>query len=225
MVGSFAITVFSSTKKRKLVLLLVVAFILGLLATYAEPDLSVLAGQVKDVMKPIVLKVGIAVGVGIFLVIGIMRIVFKKQLSFIILLFYMLAFAIALLVVIQGNAPLLPLSFDSGGVTTGPITVPFLMALGVGIANVLSGKNAKEDSFGIVALCSIGPILVVLILSMFLRNSTLVYDVSEFEASGLSDNNILKPFLHAFAGKNGSLLKVAISLLPVLAFFIVYECR
>ena len=151
-------------KKRKLGLLLIISFLLGFLITIAEPDLKVLAGQVANVMNPTVLTVGIAFGVGFFIIIAIVRIIFKKGLSNILMLFYMVLFAIGMLVLINGNGDLLPLGFDSGGVTTGPITVPFLMALGVGIANILSGKNAKEDSFGIVALCSVGPILVVLLL-------------------------------------------------------------
>ena len=170
-------------KKRKLGLLLIISFLLGFLITIAEPDLKVLAGQVANVMNPTVLTVGIAFGVGLFIIIAIVRIIFKKGLSNILMLFYMLLFAIGMLVLINGNGDLLPLGFDSGGVTTGPITVPFLMALGVGIANILSGKNAKEDSFGIVALCSVGPILVVLLLSVFSKGS-LDYKMPEYLISG-----------------------------------------
>ena len=170
-------------KKRKLGLLLIISFLLGFLITIAEPDLKVLAGQVANVMNPTVLTVGIAFGVGLFIIIAIVRIIFKKGLSNILMLFYMVLFAIGMLVLINGNGDLLPLGFDSGGVTTGPITVPFLMALGVGIANILSGKNAKEDSFGIVALCSVGPILVVLLLSVFSKGS-LDYKMPEYLISG-----------------------------------------
>ena len=154
-------------KKRKLGLLIFVSLMLGFLITIAEPDLGVLAEQVSSIINGTVLKVCIAVGVGLFLAIGILRIVFKKSLSTVLMLFYMGAFAIGLLLCLSGKEVLLPLSFDSGGVTTGPITVPFLMALCVGIAHILSGKNVQEDSFGIVALCSIGPIVVVLLLSLF----------------------------------------------------------
>ena len=180
-------------KKRKLGLLLIISFLLGLLITIAEPDLKVLASQVANVMNPTVLTVGIAVGVGSFIIIAIVRIIFKKNLSSILMLFYMLLFAIGMLVLISGNGDLLPLGFDSGGVTTGPITVPFLMALGVGIANILSGKNAKEDSFGIVALCSVGPILVVLLLSVFSKGS-LDYKIQEYLISG----DIFSAIIHRF---------------------------
>lgn len=180
-------------KKRKLGLLLIISFLLGLLITIAEPDLRVLAGQVSNVMNPTVLTIGIAVGVGLFIIIAIVRIIFKKSLSIILMLFYMLLFAVGMLVLINGNGDLLPLGFDSGGVTTGPITVPFLMALCVGIANILSGKNAKEDSFGIVALCSVGPILVVLLLSVFSKGS-LDYKMQEYLING----DIFTAVVHRF---------------------------
>lgn len=183
-------------KKRKLGLLIIVAFLLGILITIAEPDLQVLASQVSNVINSTVLIVGIAVGVGLFIVVAILRIVFKKNLSLILMLFYMLLFALGLLVVINDNIDLLPLAFDSGGVTTGPITVPFLMALGVGIANVLSGKNAKDDSFGIVALCSIGPILVVLFLSIFSNNSNVTIDLGKYAFSNDIVKNIIEQLLN-----------------------------
>ncbi len=170
-------------KKRKLGLLLIVSFLLGLLITIAEPDLTVLAEQVGSVINGTTLIVGISVGVGGFICIAILKILFKKTLATILMLFYMLLFALGLLVVINGNVDLLPLSFDAGGVTTGPITVPFLMALGVGIATVLSGKHAREDSFGFVALCSVGPILVVLFLSVFSK-SNIEYEVPSYIIEG-----------------------------------------
>lgn len=200
-------------KKRRLGLLLIVSFLLGVLITIAEPDLKVLAEQVSNVMNSTLLTMGIAVGVGSFIIIAIIRIIFKKSLSNILMLFYMLLFAIGVLVLICENGDLLPLGFDSGGVTTGPITVPFLMALGVGIANVLSGKNAKEDSFGIVALCSVGPILVVLLLSVF-TNGTLDYKMQEY----LITDNIFSEISHRFIEV---VKEVSIALGLVVASFLV----
>ncbi len=152
------------TKSKNLKLLLTVCFILGLLITVAEPDLTVLADQVGS--KLIIIFVGL--GVGLFLVLSILKIVFKKDLGSMLVYFYMVLFALALLILAidPQNFRLLPLSFDSGGVTTGPITVPFIMALGVGVAATIGGRNASENSFGLVAMCSVGPILAVLILSM-----------------------------------------------------------
>ena len=152
------------TKSKNLKLLFVICFALGVLITIAEPDLSVLANQVGS--KLIIIFVGL--GVGLFLVLSVLKIVLKKDLGSILVYFYMVLFALALLLVAAdpNNFRLLPLSFDSGGVTTGPITVPFIMALGVGIATTIGGRNASENSFGLVAMCSVGPILAVLLLSM-----------------------------------------------------------
>ena len=152
------------TKSQNLKLLLIICFAMGLLITVAEPDLTVLADQVGS--KLIILFVGL--GVGLFLVLSVLKIVLKKDLASMLVYFYMVLFALALIAVAiePTKIQLLPLSFDSGGVTTGPITVPFIMALGVGIAATVGGRNAGENSFGLVAMCSVGPILAVLLLSM-----------------------------------------------------------
>lgn len=154
------------TKSKKLPLLLGVGFAMGVLITVAEPDLSVLAQQVKAVMSSTVLIATVGVGVGVFLVIAISKIVFRKDLSSLLIFFYMVLFALTAIMYEQGKGVFLPMAFDSGGVTTGPITVPFIMALGVGVALNTGGRNAKENSFGLIALCSIGPMLAVMALSL-----------------------------------------------------------
>ncbi len=153
-------------KTGKLKVLLSVCFIMGVLITVAEPDLSVLAGQVSAVMDATLLIFTVGIGVGLFLLLSVLKIVFKKNLSLLLMFFYMAMFAIAALLLENGKADFLPLSFDSGGVTTGPITVPFIMAIGVGIAAVIGGKDANENSFGLIAMCSIGPIISVLLLAL-----------------------------------------------------------
>ena len=203
------------SKQRKLGLLLGVCFVLGMLITIAEPDLQVLANQVSAVMNGTVLIYAVGFGVGAFLVVAVMKIVFKKSLSQMLMLFYMLLFALALLLVVGGNDSLLPLSFDSGGVTTGPITVPFIMALGVGISSVLGDRRSKENSFGLVALCSVGPVLAVLVLGIFSTND-LSYAVPDYEVS----SNILGAFLHA-AGHTAKEVAVALGL--IVAFFLVCQ--
>ncbi|MDE7329773.1 MAG: DUF1538 domain-containing protein, partial [Clostridia bacterium] len=154
------------TKSKKIAVLISVCFLMGVLITVAEPDLSVLAGQVEAVMNSTVLIVTVGVGVGIFLVIAVLKIVFRLNLSMLLMFFYMLLFALCAILIQEGKINFLPLSFDSGGVTTGPITVPFIMALGVGIATTIGGRNANENSFGLIALCSIGPMIAVIVLSM-----------------------------------------------------------
>lgn len=154
-------------RSARLSLLLGVCFALGLLITVAEPDLTVLAEQVARAIDPTTLIVAVGVGVGMFLLIAVLKIVFSVPLSSLLLFFYMALFAVCALVIQNGNGALLSMAFDSGGVTTGPITVPFIMALGVGIASTVGGKNAGENSFGLIALCSVGPILAVMLLSVF----------------------------------------------------------
>ncbi len=154
------------SKTKKLSLLIGACFLMGVLITVAEPDLTVLATQVKDVINSTTLIIAVGIGVGIFLVVSVLKIILRKSLSSLLMFFYMLLFAVTSLVVINGNSDFLTLAFDSGGVTTGPITVPFIMALGVGIATTLGGNNIAENSFGLIALCSIGPILAVLVLGI-----------------------------------------------------------
>ncbi len=155
------------TKLKKPAILLGVCFAMGILITVAEPDLSVLAGQVSEIINSTALILTIGIGVGLFLVFSIIKIIFKKPLSSMLMFFYMMLFAFTALIAVRGAEYLIPLAFDSGGVTTGPITVPFIMALGVGIASTIGGKNSGENSFGLIALCSVGPMLAVLILGCF----------------------------------------------------------
>ena len=203
------------SRQKKLGLLLGVCFVLGMLITIAEPDLQVLANQVSAVMNGTLLIYAVGVGVGGFLVIAILKIVFQKSLSHILMLFYMLLFAMALMLVVSGNEPLLPMSFDSGGVTTGPITVPFIMALGVGISNVLGDRRSKENSFGLVALCSVGPILAVLTLGIFSRND-LTYAVPEYSVS----SDILGSFVHTALH---TCKEVALALGLIVVFFLICQ--
>ena len=203
------------SRQRKLGLLLGVCFVLGVLITVAEPDLQVLANQVKTIMNGTLLIYTVGLGVGAFLLVSILRIVFKKTLSNILMLFYMLLFALALLLAVNDNLNLLPLAFDSGGVTTGPITVPFIMALGVGISSVLGDKHAQENSFGLVALCSIGPILAVMVLGIFARNG-LSYVVPDYQVS----SDIATSFLHTAAH---TAKEVAIALGLIVAFFLICQ--
>ena len=203
------------SKQKKLSLLLVVCFIMGMLITVAEPDLQVLAKQVSAVMNGTILVYCVGIGVGAFLAISVLKIIFKKSLSHILMLFYMLLFALSLMLVVSGNGNLLPLSFDSGGVTTGPITVPFIMALGVGIAGVLGDRKSKESSFGLVALCSVGPMLAVLLLGIF-SSSDMQYQVPDYSVS----SDILGAFLHTLGH---TAKEVSIALGMIVACFTVCQ--
>lgn len=207
----------SVTKRKSIAFLIVIFFLFGLFITVAEPDLEVLAQQAANTeTEKLILIISVGVGVGIFLVIGALRILFQKSLKVWLLGFYGMMFALCCLV----DYARIPLSLDSGGVTTGPITVPFILSVGIGIAASRAGNKSDADSFGLVAFSSIGPILVVLILSLITRKTTS-FDVSSIEA--INDSNIIMTFVNGLIGTKGTLFKVALSVLPILIFFLIYE--
>ena len=203
------------TKSKKASILLIVCFLMGLLITVAEPDLSVLAGQVASIMNGSLLIVTVGAGVGLFLLIAVLKIISRADLTSLLLYFYMVIFTVAALIFSSGKGDLLPLSFDSGGVTTGPITVPFIMALGVGIALTVGGRHANENSFGLIALCSIGPVIAVLLLSLFSKGS-LTYNIPDY-----SMDSVLE------AGVGGvlweTMVDVGKSLLLIILFFLILQ--
>jgi hypothetical protein len=141
--------------------------ILGFAATVAEPDVRVLAMQVDQVSGGEISKnfliYTVAAGVAFFVGLAMLRIILSIPISYLLVASYGLVFLLAAFT----PAHFVPVSFDAGGVTTGPMTVPFILALGVGVASVLGGKTASADGFGLVALASIGPILAVMLLGMF----------------------------------------------------------
>ncbi|MEC2070920.1 DUF1538 domain-containing protein [Alkalihalophilus marmarensis] len=153
-------------KSKKIWLIIAVGFILGFVVTVAEPDVRVLAQQIDDVsggeISQMVLIYSVALGVGIFVALAMARIIFKIQLKWLLLGGYSVVFLLAAIT----PSTFIPISFDAGGVTTGPMTVPFILALGVGVASVLRSKSSSSDSFGLVALASIGPIISVQILGV-----------------------------------------------------------
>ena len=203
------------SRQKKLGLLLSVCFAMGVLITVAEPDLQVLAKQVAAVMNGTVLIVAVGAGVGLFLLVAILKIVFRKTLSEILSIFYMLLFALAMILTVMSKEDMLPMAFDSGGVTTGPITVPFIMALGVGISHVLGDRRSKDNSFGLVALCSVGPVLAVMMLSMFSRGA-LTYAVPDYTVSTNIAGAYLDTLLH-------TLKEVSIALGLIVAFFLICQ--
>ncbi len=202
------------TKSKKVGVLVSVCFVMGVLITVAEPDLSVLAEQVNAVMNGMVLIVTVGVGVGLFLVLSILKIVFRKNLSAMLMFFYMALFALCAVLAENGKLDFLPLSFDSGGVTTGPITVPFIMALGVGISATIGGRNSTENSFGLIALCSIGPILAVMILALT-ADGVPKYTLPDYSVAGALEN-IWKTLLEHF-------LDVLKALALIVVFFLVLQ--
>ncbi len=201
-------------KTRKIVPAIVIGFAMGMLITISEPDLQVLAEQVPSIPN-MTLILTVAVGVGFFLALAICRILFKISLSTILIVLYLLLMVLAFLV----PEDFLAVAFDAGGVTTGPMTVPFIMALGVGLASVRSDKDAAEDSFGLVALSSVGPVAAVLLLGIFYHPESTEYTVTEV-AQVETTRDVLVEFL---TGLPQYIREVLVSLLPVVAVYFLFQ--
>ena len=199
------------SKSKNIFILLSVCFAMGVLITVAEPDLSVLAVQVKDMISAPLLIITVGIGVGFFLVLAVLKIITRRSLSSILMFFYLLLFALVAMIAINEKHEFLALGFDSGGVTTGPITVPFIMALGVGIATTLGGKDVGENSFGLIAMCSIGPILAVILLGLF-SNGSVNYHVPEYSIEAHLGSALVETVI-------GKIKDVAIALGLIVAFF------
>ncbi len=163
-----------TARAKKLRSVLLIAFVMGMIVTIAEPDLQVLARQVPSIPNAVLIY-SVAIGVGLFLALAMLRIVRKINLSHLLMALYAVLIALSFFV----PRAFLPVAFDSGGVTTGPITVPFIMAMGVGMASVRGDKNAADDSFGLVALSSVGPIITVLLLGCFFSPNEAAYSAGE----------------------------------------------
>ena len=202
------------TKTKNAFLMIFISFVMGLIITISEPDLQVLAQQVPSIPN-IVIILAVAIGVGLFLVVALLRMLFSISLARMLVFFYAFVFLLALFV----PADFLAVAFDSGGVTTGPMTVPFIMALGIGIAAIRSDKHAADDSFGLVSLCSIGPIMAVLLLGM-------IYHPDQTESiSGsipIIDNTVDLWGLFT-AGFPTYIKDMAVSLLPIVVFFGIFQ--
>ncbi len=199
----------------KLWLITGISFIIGILVTISEPDLQILADQVSGVDN-MVLILTVSLGVGIFLAIAMLKIVFHINLSVLLMIFYIIAFGLCAFI----SPDFWSVAFDSGGVTTGPMTVPFIMAIGAGVSGIRSGKDGHDDAFGMVALCSIGPILSVLILGICFNLNGGEYDLAEMIPVVPTTRSGLQLYLHSFADHAKD---VAIALLPTIAFATMFQ--
>ncbi len=202
------------SKAKKVRYPVIISFIFGIIVTMAEPDLQVLAEQVPAIPN-MVLILSVAVGVGVFMMVAIARIIFKIPLNHLLIFFYVAVFIISFFT----PSTFVPVSFDSGGVTTGPVTVPFIMAMGIGLAALRSDKNSQEDSFGLIALCSIGPILAVLVLGIFYRPDSAVYEMTEISDIATTVD-AAREFLTALPVY---FREVAVSVLPIAALFLLFQ--
>lgn len=202
------------SKMKKLITVLLTGFVMGVIITVSEPDLQVLAGQVPSVPNAVLIMT-VAIGVGLFLALAIVRIRYKISLPLLLIICYAALILISLFV----PKEFLAVAFDSGGVTTGPMTVPFIMAMGVGLASVRSDKNAASDSFGLVALSSVGPILAVLILGCFYKPTEAAYTLTDV-ATVVTTQDVARVFAQ---GLPLYAKEVLVSLLPIIAVFLIFQ--
>lgn len=202
------------TQSKKLSIMAILSLVLGIVITISEPDLQVLAGQVPSIPS-LALIFAVAFGVGIFLVIAVVRMLFGIPLAYMLLFFYGVVIVLAFFV----PKDFLAVAFDAGGVTTGPMTVPFIIAMGVGIAAIRSDKHAADDSFGLVSLCSIGPILSVLALGLIYHP-----EGAEYIPEQIPDINSSVELWGLFAeGFPEYMWEMAVSLFPIVAFFGIFQ--
>ena len=202
------------SKMKKLITVLLTGFVMGVIITVSEPDLQVLAGQVPSVPNAVLIMT-VAIGVGLFLALAIVRIRYKISLPLLLIICYAALILISLFV----PKEFLAVAFDSGGVTTGPMTVPIIMAMGVGLASVRSDKNAASDSFGLVALSSVGPILAVLILGCFYKPTEAAYTLTDV-ATVVTTQDVARVFAQ---GLPLYAKEVLVSLLPIIAVFLIFQ--
>ena len=202
------------TKSKNVFVVILISFIMGFVITISEPDLQVLAQQVPSVPN-LVIILAVALGVAVFLVIAILRMLLGIPLSRLLLFFYAVIFGMTLFV----PGDFLAIAFDSGGVTTGPMTVPFIMAFGIGISAIRSDRHAEDDSFGLVSMCSIGPIIAVMILGMIFKPEQ-AEQVSE--AIPMIDNTV--DLWKLFSQEIPKYMEeMVVSLLPIIVFFAIFQ--
>ena len=191
-----------------------ICFLMGTIITISEPDLQVLANQVAAIPN-IVLILTVAAGVGVFTIVALLRILFKVSLSVLLIGLYIFMFILSVLT----PSEFIAVAFDAGGVTTGPMTVPFIMALGIGLSAARSDKDGSNDSFGLIALCSVGPILMVLLLGIFYHPSEAVYTAVNIPHL-VTTHDVVREFLSSVPDYGAEVLR---SILPVIGVFVIFE--
>lgn len=203
------------TRSKKLWLIMLISLLVGMIVTLSEPDLQVLAEQVPGVPNCTLIW-AVALGVGLFLVAALLRILLRIPMKWLLLGCYTVVFALAQFV----PDAFLAVAFDAGGVTTGPMTVPFILALGVGVSAMRSDANAENDSFGLVALCSVGPILAVMLLGLLFQPDGGNYAASATPPDAADTLALSAMFTRSFPHY---MKEVAIALLPIAAFFALFQ--
>ena len=204
------------TKSRNIPIIAFISLLVGVLITISEPDLHVLASYTGDTKMPFILAV--AAGLGIFLVLAVMRIIFNIKFKYILTVGYGSILVLAVVAyLIDPN--FLAIAFDAGGVTTGAMSVPFVMSIGAGIAAISSQKDGEDSTFGLMAICSIGPIISILVMGLAGGFKNIAYTG---KTSPFFENS--QAMLFPFANAVPHIIKdVLMGLLPIIAFFLIYQ--
>ncbi len=202
------------TKSKIVALVALITFLMGVIITISEPDLQILAEQVPAIPN-MTLILTVALGVGVFLAMAVLRIIYKVSLSKLLLVFYVLMIIFSFLI----PKEFIAVAFDSGGVTTGPMTVPFIMALGVGLASTRSDRGAADDSFGLVAMSSIGPILMVMVLGCFYSPKEAVYSTIDI-SNVLTTRDVAREFAKYIPQYAEEVL---LSIAPIAMVFVAFQ--
>lgn len=147
-------------------LLILIGFVIGFVATFAEPAVRILNYEVEKVSSGYIpqqiMLYTLSFGVGVSIVVSMVRIIYGIPLWY----FLVPGYLIALVLIKFSTQTFVAIAFDSGGVATGPMTVTFVLAMAIGIASAIEGRDPLLDGFGMISLVALTPILSVLVLGL-----------------------------------------------------------
>jgi len=205
------------TKSNKVSIVIISGLVLGFFISVAEPDLHILAGQVALVSANVITKTEIilcvSVGIALLLTVGFLRVIYNKSLNLLLTIIY----GVILIISLFTSQEFLAISFDASGATTGALTVPFILALSMGISSLKKGSASEDDSFGLVGIASTGAILAVMIMSVLKGTK----EISGSLDSGLSESTaVILPFINKLPT---ILYEFVLALLPIVVIFVVFQ--
>ncbi len=218
----------SLTKKRSIILLAVASLLIGALVTFAEPDLTIFSTQLMGEQGKYVLIIIISLGVGLLLALAFVRIIFQWDYRLILALIFAVVFGLGCFV---NREAFFPIVFDSAGVTIGSITVPFVLAMGISVAQIRGSRNAEDDSFGLTGLAGLGPLITCMIWAKIMDEIVPAGNFAEYFGGLVEVTDALAygPTQFAQLGSvyaaeaGGAALDILLGLAPLAGLFIIYD--